>query len=187
MAGMTMVLIIGGVVVGLLLWAMYTYNGLVRLKTLVDEAWSGIDVQLKRRYDLIPNLVSTIKGYSEHEKEIFTRVAEYRAASMGAQTKAEKIKHEGELSQALGRLFAIAEQYPELKANQNFMQLQNSLQDIERELQLARRYYNGTARNYNRSVQTVPTNMIASVAGFAVVPYFELDQAAQRENPQVKF
>ncbi len=163
------------------------YNNLVHLKALLQEAWSGIDVQLKRRNDLIPNLVETVRGYSIHEKEIFENVAKMRSASMHATGVEQKAAAEAGLTQALKSLFAVVENYPELKANQNFLRLQEDLGHIEDDLQLARRYYNGTARNYNIIVQRFPSNIIASITGFSLEPYFEVTAAHERETPQVKF
>jgi len=170
-----------------LLWAAGAYNGFVRLSALVDEAWSGIDVQLKRRYDLIPNLVSTVEGYSVHERAIFERIAQARAAAMGATTVEGKAQAEAGLTGALKSLFAVAENYPDLKASQNFLSLQHQLSTIEQEVQLARRYYNGACRNYNTRVASVPASLIASISGFKIRPYFEMSDVAQREAPSVSF
>jgi LemA protein len=175
------------VVAVVVLWAIGAYNGLVRLKALLDEAWSGIDVQLKRRYDLIPNLVATVQGYSIHEKSILEEIARLRAASLGATgVQAQAVADNG-LTQALKTLFAVVENYPQLKANENFMLLQRELTNVEEQLQLARRYYNGTARNYNISIRTFPTNLVAGVGNFTPSPYFETAGSHERENPQVKF
>lgn len=171
----------------LAIWFISRYNGLVRLKALLNEAWSGIDVQLKRRYDLIPNLVETVKGYSTHEKSVFTEVTRMRSAAMHATGVEDKAQAEAALTQTLKSLFAVAENYPELKANENFLALQKELSQIEHELQLARRYYNGTARNYNILVQTFPSSIVASLGGFKEAPYFELTNALERETPRVQF
>ena len=181
LAAVAAILVIFGI------WLISGYNRLVHLKALVDEGWSGIDVQLKRRYDLIPNLVETVKGYSIHEKSIFTDIAKMRAASMNAGSVEEKAAAESGLTQALRTLFAVVENYPDLKANQNFLKLQDDLSGIEHELQLARRYYNGTARQYNVVVQSFPTSIIAGITGFQRAAYFEITQAAERENPKVSF
>lgn len=170
-----------------IIWAIASYNNLVHSKALVDEGWSGIDVQLKRRYDLIPNLVAVVKQYSIHEKDVLEKVTKMRAASMGAHTVDEKIAAEKGLSSALKTLFAVAENYPTLKANENFMHLQQQLATIETEVQLARRYYNGAARNYNVSVARFPSNIIATTFRFTQVPYFELSSTAEREVPKVNF
>ncbi len=163
------------------------YNKLVRLKNMVEEAWSGIDVQLKKRYSLIPNLVNTIKGYATHEKEVFENVAAMRSAGINAKTIEEHSKAENAITQALGRLFAGAENYPDLKANTNFLELQNQLSAVEHDIQLARRYYNGTARDKNIAVESFPSNLVASMFGFAKSAYFELDDAKERETPTVDF
>lgn len=165
-----------GAVVGL-------YNSLVKQKVLVDEAWSGIDVQLKRRYDLIPNLVETVKGYAKHEKGIFEKVTELRTSAMNAKTPEEKGKIENELTGTLKTLFAVAENYPELKANENFMKLQDELSGIEDEVQAARRYYNGAARDFNMKVQVFPTNIIAGMLKFTPREFFA---AAEGEKTNVK-
>lgn len=168
-------------------WGIGIYNTFVRLKALLKEAWSGIDVQLKRRYDLIPNLVETVKGYQIHEKTTLENIAKYRSAAMHATGVEEKAMAEAGLTQTLKTLFAVAENYPELKANENFLRLQKQLSKIEDEIQLARRYYNGTVRNYNVKVQTFPSNIVAAFAGFHEAPFFELSLAAEREVPTVKF
>lgn len=168
-------------------WAIGVYNALVHLNALLKEAWSGIDVQLKRRYDLVPNLVETVKGYQIHEKTTLENVAKFRSAAMQATGVEEKAQAEAGLTQTLKTLFAVAENYPELKANENFLRLQKQLSKIEDEIQLARRYYNGTARNYNIKVQTFPSHVVAVFAGFHEAPFFELSVAAEREVPTVKF
>lgn len=168
-------------------WFISSYNRLVRFKNMLKEGWSGIEVQLKRRYDLIPNLVETVKGYSVHEKSVFENVAKFRSASMHAHGVEQKAAAEGQLTQALRTLFAVAESYPELKANDNFMSLQRELSVIEQEIQLSRRYYNGTARNYNNLVETFPSNIVARFGNFEKAPYFEISNAVERETPQVKF
>jgi LemA protein len=175
------VLVLGG------FWFAGGYNKLTRLKALLDEGWSGIDVQLKRRYDLVPNLVAVVKQYSIHEKEIFEQVARYRAAAINAQSVDQKSQADTQLTGALKTLFAVVENYPDLKANENFLSLQRDLNSIEQEIQLSRRYYNGTARTYNSSRNVFPTNVIASMAGFSPAQYFELTSAGEREAPQVKF
>lgn len=188
MAFIAIILLVIGVS-GLLfiLWGMSAYNRLVRLKALTDEGWSGIDVQLKRRYDLIPNLVAVVKQYSIHEKDVLENVTKFRAASMTAHTIDEKIKAEKGLTGALKTLFAVAENYPNLKANENFLSLQQELSKLETEIQLARRYYNGAARNYNVSVASFPSNMIANMFRFDKARYFELGNESEREAPKVKF
>lgn len=188
---MTTMLIVGivfcVVILLIIFWAIGGYNSLVRLKALVDEAWSGIDVQLKRRYDLIPNLVAVVKQYGIHEQTVLENVTKYRSIAMNATTVESKAQAEAGLTQTLKTLFAVSENYPNLKANENFMSLQKTLTDIEQDVQLARRYYNGSARNYMIRKQTFPTSIIAAQAGFKDVSYFELSSPDERQAPQVKF
>jgi LemA protein len=174
------------VVVGYLIVA---YNNLVRQRQLTQEGWSGIDVQLKRRADLIPNLMEAVKGYMAHERDTLEAVTKARTDAMAVQngTPEQRAQAEGALSQALGRLFAVAEAYPDLKASANFLQFQGALQQTEDEIQLSRRYYNGTARDLNTAVQSFPSNIIANFFHFASVQYFEIDNPADRAVPQVKF
>ena len=159
------------------------FNSLVRSRNQVEEAWSDIEVQLKRRYDLIPNLVSTVKGYASHESGVFEKVTQARAAAMGAGSMQEKLKDENMLSGALKSLFAVAEAYPELKANQNFMQLQSDLTDTEDKIQAARRFYNGNVRDYNTKLQVFPTNLLASTMGFAKKEFFDMDEKGVEGQP----
>ncbi len=165
------------------------YNGLVRSRQMAEEAWSGIDVQLKRRADLIPNLIETVKGYAAHEKSTLDEVISRRnqAQAVPAGDVAARGAAEGLLSQALGKVIALAEAYPDLKANQNFSQLQASLETIEGDLQMARRYYNGAARDLNTKVESFPSNLIAGQFGFQKKAYFEITNEADRAVPQVKF
>ena len=181
------VLVIGGLLLLIALWAVASYNQFIHLKALLDEAWSGIEVQLKRRYDLIPNLIATVQGYSIHEKGVLEEVTRLRSASLSASGITEKSVAEAGLSQALKTLFAVAEQYPQLKANKNFLALQQELSLVEQELQLARRYYNGTARNFNIKIRSFPSSIIASLFTFTTVPYFEITVEHEREVPKVKF
>ena len=168
--------------------AVVLYNGLVRSRNQVDEAWSDIEVQLKRRYDLIPNLVNTVKGYAAHESGVFEKVTQARAAAMGAGTMQEKLKDENMLSGALKSLFAVAENYPELKANQNFMQLQTDLTDTEDKIQASRRFYNGNVRDYNTKIQQFPGNIFASMFGFGKREFFDIDEKGPEGQPvEVKF
>ena len=176
-----------GVVVLLLVGAVTIYNRLVTNKNMVAEGWSGIDVQLKRRNDLIPNLIETVKGYMGHERGVLDQVTELRTKSQAAQSVGDKAKVEGAMGAALANLFAVAENYPDLKASQNFMELQKSLADIEDQVQLARRYYNGAARNFNILIQSFPSNLIASTFHFTTVEYFEIEDAAERAVPKVTF
>ena len=180
-------LVILAFVVLVVIWYIATHNRLIRLQAMMAEAWSGIDVQLKRRYDLIPNLVETVKGYARHEEKIFTDLAQMRSRSMGAVGVKEKAAAENALVEGLRTLFAVAEAYPDLKANQNFLQLQKDLAEIEDQLQLARRYYNGTARNFNVAVQSIPSSLVAGGMGLKPAEYFEVESAAVRETPKVSF
>jgi LemA protein len=179
-----LIIVIVLVLVGLALVGMY--NGLITLKVRVDEAWSDIDVQLKRRYDLIPNLVNTVKGYATHEKELFEKVTEARTAAMGATGPAEKEAAENALSGTLKTLFAVSENYPDLKANQNFLELQRELTDTEDKIQASRRFYNGNVRDFNTKIQVFPTNLIAGFLGFVKREFFEA-QGAEKENIKVQF
>lgn len=169
------------------LWFVVTYNQFIREKNLISEAWSGIDVQLKRRYDLIPNLIETVKGYMQHERKLFEEIANLRAKSLSSESIREKAGAEDALTRTLKTLFAVAEAYPELKANQNFLDLQKSLTDIEAEIQLSRRYYNGTVRNFNIRVESFPSSIVAKKFGFTKREFFEIEDAAQRKKPEVKF
>lgn len=182
------ILIVLIVLIGLfLLWLMGTYNKLVKLKNFKDEAWSGIDVQLKRRFDLVPNLVETVKGYAAHEQQTFEDITKARSAITQAGPDATKrIEAENALTGTLRTLFAVAENYPELKANTNFLELQKQLSDIENDLQLARRYYNGTARNLNTATQRFPAVLVARMFGFVPSAYFEAAET-EKTTPQVKF
>ena len=169
---------------GYLVWA---YNGLVKNKNLVEEGWSGIDVQLRRRADLIPNLIETVKGYAAHEDKLFHDIAELRAKSISGGSVAEQSAVGQAMSQALGKLSAVAEAYPELKADANFRDLQDKLAGIEDEIQLSRRYYNGAVRNLNTMIESFPTNIIASQFKFEKAEFFEIGDAAAREVPKVDF
>ena len=183
MAGWIVLGIVGAFVVFLIV----LYNGLVSLKVRADASWSDIDVQLKRRHDLIPNLVETVKGYAAHEKGTFENIAKWRSAAMGATSPADKAQAEGQLTMALKGLFAVAEAYPQLRANENFMSLQNSLAQIESDIQNSRRYYNAVVRDYNTKIQSFPGNMLAGMMGFAPRQFFEVESAAERAVPEVKF
>jgi len=163
------------------------YNGLVQLRVRADNAWSDIDVQLKRRYDLIPNLVETVKGYATHEKGTFENVARYRSAAMAATSAADRAQAEGMLTQALRGLLAVAENYPDLKANAQFQSLQQSLSELEDALQNSRRYYNAVVRDLNTRIQTVPSNIVAGMFNFKLREFFEIEDAAERAVPSVKF
>lgn len=187
-----MVIFLGllGIIAVIALFVISLYNRLQKQNVLVDEAWSGIDVQLKKRFDLIPNLVETVKGYAKQEEAIFTKVAELRSGMMAAEEAGDTQKlgeYEGELRSTLKTLFAVAENYPELKANQNFLELQSSLETIENELEGARRYYNGTVRDLNRMIVVFPNNIIAGYLNITKRDFFEIADAAERENVKVSF
>ncbi len=184
MSLLTIILIVLGVV---MLWAILAYNSFVRLVNRAKEAWADIDVQLKRRYDLIPNLVNTVKGYSEHESSAFENVTKARAAAMGAGNLEEKGKAENMLSGALKSLFAVAEAYPELKANTNFLELQKELSDTENKIQAARRFYNTNVRDLNTRIETFPSNFIANLFKFSPMEFFQLEEAAAKNPVEVKF
>jgi len=174
------------IVIVIVLWLVFAYNGLVRLRNRAREAWADIDVQLKRRYDLIPNLVETVKGYAAHEKSVFEEVTEARARAMGAAPK-DKSGAEDMLSGALKSLFAVAENYPQLKANENFGKLQDELTDTEDKIQAARRFYNGMVRDLNTKIETFPTNLIARGFGFSKMEFFGDVSAEEREPVKVRF
>ncbi len=181
--------IVLAIVAAIAFYGVQLYNKLVKTRQMAEEGWSGIDVQLKRRADLIPNLVDTVKGYAGHEKELFERVTELRAqiGRVPEGDVAQRGKLEGMLSGVLGRIIAVAENYPDLKANENFLALQGSLEEVENEIQLSRRYYNGSARNLNVMVESFPSNLIANHFKFEQREYFEIDDVADREVPQVSF
>ena len=179
--------IVLGVAVVVLLYLVATYNRLVRLRALVKEGFSGITVQLRRRADLIPNLVEAVKGYATHEREVFEEVSKARAASVNAGSVAATAQADAQLTGMLGRLFAVAEAYPELKANTNFLQLQDQLSGIEGELQSARRYYNATVRDLNSTIQSFPPVLIARPMGFAEEPFYQDDDPAIQSAPKVAF
>jgi LemA protein len=179
-------LVIGAVVVLFVLFFVFAYNALVALRNRIDNAWSQIDVQLKRRHDLIPNLVETVKGYAKHEKMVFESVTKARADALGAQTVAERAKAENELSRTLKSIFAVAEAYPKLEASQNFKMLQEELSGIEAKIAYARQFYNDTVLTYNTSIQTIPTNIVAGMFNFIARDFFKADET-ERENVQVKF
>ncbi len=176
-----------GVIVLLILWFLGAYNGLVRLRQQVKNAWSQIDVQLKRRHDLIPNLVETVKGYAGHEKTTLENVVKARAAAVSAQSVGDRVQAEKDLSGALGRLLVIVEQYPDLKANQNFLALQEELTSTENKIGYARQSYNDAVMEFNTKIQTIPTNIIAGMFNFKEEPFFEVEDKAEKEVPQVKF
>jgi len=187
----TLIIIIIAAIVLLVGWIISTYNGFVRMRQRVTEAWSDIDVQLKRRFDLIPNLVETVKAYAAHEKEVFENVTKARAAMMGAEQSGDVagvVAAEGMMAGALKSLFAVAEAYPELKANQNFAKLQDELSDTENKIQAARRFYNANVRDYMTAREMFPGSIIAGMFNFGPREYYDLDEAPeQRENVKVEF
>lgn len=166
-----------------LAWGIWTYNALVRLRNQVAEAWAGIDVQLQRRYDLVPSLLETVKGYVRHESGVLERVTRLRGGQMDVGTRAGE---ETGLSRSIGRLFAVAEDYPDLKASEGFQQLHSSLVEIEEHLQYARRYYNGSVRDLNNRVESFPALLVARTFGFGAAEFFEIELASQREAPAVR-
>ncbi|MFH1781206.1 MAG: LemA family protein [Patescibacteria group bacterium] len=180
-------LLIGGVVLIAIIWLIAVYNGLIKLKNQVDEGWSDIDVQLKRRHDLIPNLVNSVKGYAKHERELFEKVTQARTAAMAAKAPAEMAKAEDNLMGVMKSLFAVAENYPDLKANENFLKLQDELSDTENKIQASRRFYNGVVRDFNIKIQVFPNNLVAGMLGFNKRDFFEVEDAKERENVEVKF
>ncbi len=183
-----MELIIGLAVVALLvLFVISIYNGLIRLRNIVEEAFSTMDVYMKKRYDLIPNLVETVKGYAKHESETLEAVIAARNKAQSATSPEAQIAAEGDLSQVMGRLFALTESYPDLKANTNFMDLQKQLQTIETEIAQSRKYYNGSVRTYNTKIEVFPNNLFAGMFGFTKKPMFEVTNAEERENVKVSF
>ena len=179
--------IVLAIVVIIIIAVISIYNRLVQLNVRTDEAWSDIDVQMKRRYDLIPNLVETVKGYATHEKSVFEDVTKARAEALGAQNVSDKSKAENQLEGALKSIFAVAEAYPELKANENFAKLQSDLTDTEDKIQAARRFYNSNVREMNIAIQTFPSNLFATAFGFKKRDLFELTSTAETEPVKVDF
>lgn len=175
------------VVALILVWAVVIYNGFAQLRVRADGAWSDINVQLKRRYDLVPNLVETVKGYAAHESQVFQRVTEARSRAMGAASPGEKEAAEGALAGALKSLFAVAENYPQLRANENFLGLQQSLTQVEEAVQGARRYYNAVVRDYNTKRTVFPDRLIGQAGGFTAKEFFQLDAADEAKAPKVSF
>ena len=175
------------ILAAVVLWVVFTYNRLITLKNRAKEAWSDIDVQLKRRYNLIPNLVETVKGYATHERELFQKVTEARTKAMGAAGVKEKGQAENMLSDTLKSLFAVAENYPDLKASQNFVELQRELRDTEDKIQAARRFYNTNVRDLNIKTESFPVNLIANPLGFKKMDFFEIEEPAAREPVKVNF
>ncbi len=170
----------------IIIWFIIIYNVFIKQRNLMKEAWSGIDVQLKRRHNLIPNLVATVKGYSSHERNLFEEITEKRARSTQVENIKEKSTVETDISGMLKNIFAVAEDYPDLKANENFLDLQKQLTEIEDQIQYSRRYYNGTVRNYNIKVESFPNNIVAGLLKFNPEEYFEITFATERKSPEVK-
>ncbi len=179
--------IILGLVALVLLFLVVLYNRLIRLRNSTQNAWAQVDVQLKRRHDLIPNLIETVKGYAAHERGTFEAVTEARTAAQKAQGPADQAQAENMLTQALGKLFAVAEAYPQLRATENFQQLQAQLAETEDKIQVSRQVYNDTVLTYNNSIQTVPSNIVAGAFGFRPREFFEIGEEAEREAPRVSF
>lgn len=182
-----MIYIILGIVVVIVIAFISIYNTLVKNKNMVEEGFSTMDVYLKKRYDLIPNLVETVKGYASHEKETLEKVISARNSAVSANTPEAKIEAEGQLGQVLGRLFALSENYPDLKANTNFMDLQRQLQTLETEIAQSRKYYNAVTREYNVKTETFPSVIVANMFGFKKMPLFEVEQEQERQNVKVQF
>ena len=186
--GLIALIVIGAVVLVVILWAVGAYNKLIRMRNRVKESWAQIDVQLKRRYDLIPNLVETVKGYASHEKETLENVTKARNMAIDARGVAEQAQAENMLTGALKSLFAVSEAYPDLKANENFLGLQEELSSTENKISFARQHYNDVVRAFNTGIQQVPTNIIAGMFNFGEETYFELDEESEaREAPKVEF
>lgn len=184
---MTFLSIVLIIAVVLVIVVIFLYNKLVALRNRSQEAWSDIDVQLKRRYDLIPNLVETVKGYATHEREVFEKVTEARTKAMGAQTMKEHAEAENFLTQTLKSLFAVAENYPQLRASENFLELQREIRDAEDKIQAARRFYNGNVRDLNIVIESFPSNIIARLFNFKKMEFFEIEEAGEKEVPKVTF
>lgn len=184
---MTILYVLLGILGVIVIWFIAAYNSFVRLLTRAKEAWADIDVQLKRRYDLIPNLVETVKGYATHEKEAFERVTQARARALGAQSVKEKEEADNMVSSALKSIFAIAEAYPQLRAVEAFVNLQNELADTENKIQAARRFYNGNVRDLNIKIDTFPSNIVGKIFNFQKQEFFELEEEAAKEPVKVKF
>lgn len=182
-----MSIIVGVIIAVILVLLIVLYNGLAQLRVRADSAWSDIDVQLKRRHDLIPNLVETVKGYASHEKGTFENIARYRSAAMSATTVEDKAQAEGQLTQALRGLLAVAENYPQLRASEQFTSLQNNLTDTENAIQNSRRYYNAVVRDLNTKIATFPSNIIAGIFSFEPRQFFQTETAEDRATPVVKF
>lgn len=183
---MVLGIVIGAIILILVIWFFGTYNKLISLRNKKDDQWSQIEVQLKRRADLIPNVVETVKGYAKHEKDTFEEVIKARNTYVSAKTPEEEMKASGAVTEALSKLFALSENYPELKANQNFLSLQNDLKDTEDKISYARQFYNDSVLTYNNKVEMVPSNIVANMTGFKKASFFETDEK-DKEAPKVSF
>jgi len=183
---MEVLYVVLGIAVLVGLFAMGVYNALIVLRNKVDEGWSDIDTQLKRRWDLIPNMIETVKGYAKHEKGVFEEVTKARSQAMQAKTPEETAKAENALTSTLKSLFAVSENYPDLKANQNFLDLQATLKEVEEQIQMSRRYYNGTVRDFNTKLQVFPNNIVAGMLGFKDREFFEIEEG-EKQNVKVSF
>jgi len=183
----TLIITILAIATVIILYIIGVFNGLIRLKNRVKEAWADIDVQLKRRYDLIPNLIETVKGYMSHESEVFQKVTEARTKAISATGAESKAQAENMLSGALKTLFAVSENYPQLRASENFLKLQEELSDTENKIQAARRFYNNNVMDFNTRQEVFPSNLIALIFGFSKAEFFELKEESQREAPKVNF
>ncbi len=184
---MVPVLILLGVIVIIILWAIDTYNSFIRLRTQVEEGFSTMDVYLKKRYDLVPNLVETVKGYAKHEAETLEVVISARNSAHTSGNKDRIVQAEGELTTALKNIFALAESYPDLKANTNFIDLQNQLGALENDIANSRKYYNGTVKLYNTKIQLFPASIIAAIGHFEKIAFYEVNDSVERENVKVEF
>ncbi len=184
---MTLTYWIVAIIVAVLAYVLFAYNSLIKYRNQANEAWSDIDVQLKRRHNLIPNLVETVKGYATHERSTLDSVTQARTNALNANSPADQAKAENALSSTLKTLFAVSEQYPDLKSNTNFLELQRELSDTENKILSSRRFYNGVVRDYNTATETVPSNIIASLFNFTKREFFELDDEAERAVPKVSF
>lgn len=184
---MVILLVVISLVIVLAIYLIVLYNSFVSKRNLLEEAFSGIDVILKKRFDLIPNLIETVKGYLNHEKETLSNIVTLRNQALGANSADEKLQFDKKLSNAVGGIFALAENYPDLKANTNFLSLQEDLTEIETEIERSKRYYNGTVRDYNTAIESFPGNLFANSFGFPKRNFLELEDAGQRETPKVQF
>ncbi len=183
----TILILLLVIMITVAVWFIGIYNGLIKLQVRTNEAWSDIDVQLKRRYDLIPNLINTVKGYATHERELFEKVTQARANAMNAQSPQQKAGAENMLSGALKSLFAVSENYPELKANENFLELQRELSDTENKIQASRRFYNGNVRDLNTKILVFPDSIVAGILNIQKREFFEIEEPKEKEAPKVNF